>query len=180
MDDTTAELIKQILIIVIPIITAALGFVGALILENRRMNKMILQESKNRNQIVRTIFLQAFNETWKNFVKIIGIEKQLNNLGNPGRVILQPAHLENEKFKKLENCDLLNESEFYIISKFGILSEKVQIMNNHLKLSWPDIQLHSLESLKKYVEDEKKIFNEYSIKFAIAIGINVDEFIKNY
>jgi len=180
MDEVKAELIEKIIIIIIPIITAIIGFAGALILEDRRFKRMVLLDEEKRKKIVKTLFLKAFNETWKNLIKIIGIEKQLNTLGDPGRLILRPAQLENKKFEKLENCDLLEESEFYIISSFGILSEKVRIMNDHLKLSWADTRFHSLKALKKYVEDEKNIFNEYSLKFAKAIGINVNEFLKKY
>jgi len=169
MDDATIELIEKILFLTVPIITAILGFVGALIIENKRMKRATLMEEKRRKQVVRTLFLKAFHEIWKNFVKIIAIAKQLDKLGNPGRLMLKPAQLENQKFKELENSPLLDDKGFYIISKFSVLSEKANILNNHFLITWGDVDFYKLPGMKKYVNDEQKIFFEYSVKFALAI-----------
>lgn len=164
---------------IMPFITAVIGFVSALIvsglsfisgflIEKYRISKRTKEENERIYIVKRNLFQKAFLEVFNNLVKLIGLIKAIERLGENNRTKFRLRKLRNENFKKLENYDFFDDQEFAFIMEMHTISEKVDIINGFLEDSWDNINM----KLLTYLRDEEAIFLVYVGKFATYLNIN--------
>ena len=165
----------QILSIVMPFIGVIVGYFLHYYIE-------LMKEAKQRNKInnlKKNLFWNAFREVYENYIKLIGMNKSLETLGSPYRILTFPEKLENQKFKNLENSEHLDENDNYFIAEMLVLKEKANMINNFLQLKWKDIEFYKTDILINYLVKEIEIFTNLSMQFAHYIKIDFDRFSKS-
>ena len=170
-------LVQIIISSILPVLTGFLGYYLAIKREEKifRRNLKIREKELQNKKIF--IFRRAFIELYDNFINIIAMIKFLEKTGDYYRLKHKPLLLKNKYLIDLENCESLNDEEFYFIADLHIITRKVEHINNFLGRIWNDND-STTKSIIEYLINEQEFFNIYSLATAKFLNIDLKKFKK--
>ncbi len=172
-----SDIVQIILSSVLPILTGFLGYYLAIKKEEKTFQRILKTKEKEQQNKKMFLFRKAFIELYDGLINIMGMIKFLEKIGDHYRLKHKPLLLKNKYLIDLENCEFLDDKEFYFISDLHIITKKIEHINDFLGRIWSDPE-NSIKSIIKYLEDEKVFFVTYSLALGKFLNIDFDKFKK--